>query len=187
VKSGLWCDDGDLMDYKKHINPISLIIRLIRTDPGALRSLVDSGTEVLFVGDRGYFRLDLDKFSSNELTRFKTNITKLLSVNTPIMDEYEVDDNVNSKTAIANVIIDKIEKHAGITISDTRSARIKPSDMEAVNHLQISSKPMDIGRVEKDNGIVIISVDPDGPTGFNGLHKTPLAGVSNSVDMYCVI
>lgn len=187
VKSGLWCDDADLMDYKKHINPISLFVRLIRTQPEGLRGLVDSGTEILFIGDRGYFRLDLDKFTSNELTRFKSNITKLLSTNDPIKDDYEIDDNANSKAAIANIIMDRIEQQAGITINNTRSARVKSSDTEAVNHLKISSKPMDIGRIEKNNGIVIISVDPDGPNGFNGLYKTPLAGASNNVDMYCMI
>lgn len=189
VKSSLWCDDADLMDYKKNINPISLFIRLIRTDPGRLRGLVDSGVDVLFVGQRGYFRMDLDTFDVNNLNRFKNNISKLLSTNEPIVDDYEIDDSKDSAAAIANMVIDKIEMRTGITISNIKSARVKPNDMDNADHLRIFTKPMAIDKhtVTKDNGIVIISIDPDGPNGFKGLNRTALSGVANSVDMYCKI
>ena len=189
IKSGLWCNDEDLLDFKKNINPISLIIRLIRTDPGRLRMLFASNVDVLFVSPRGYFKVDFDRLNANELNRFRTNISKLISANEPIKDEYEIDDNKDSTAAIANTIIDRIEKGAGISINNTRSARIKSTDMEAPDHLKISSKPMSIDNrsIAKDNGIVIISIDPDGPNGFNGLNKSALSGIKNSVDMYCVI
>ena len=189
VKSGLWCDDADLMDYKKNINPISLFIRLIRTDPGRLRGLVDSGVDILFVGQRGYFRMDLDTFDVNNLNRFKNNISKLLSTNEPIADDYEIDNSKDSTAAIANMVIDKIEMQTGITISNIKSARVKPNDMDNADHLRIFTKPMSIDKhtVAKDNGIIIISIDPDGPNGFKGLNRTALSGIANSVDMYCKI
>lgn len=186
VGRGLWPVqlDSDITDYKKNINPISLICRLVRTDLGRLRALFGGGgMNVVFVNPRGYFRVDFDKFDVNGLTRFKSNIAKLMSNNQPIADDYEIDTGKDTPAAIANSIIDRLEKGTDIKINSTRSARVKTTEVIPSEHLKINSGPMSI---DKKNSIAIISIDPDGPDKFAGLNKSVLA-TAPVIDIYCAI
>ena len=196
----------DITDYKKNLNPISIIFRLIRTNPALLRKEWCS-KNIIFLGRRGYFTVDFNKFELKNLPRFKTNLNKLMSESEPITDEYEANDliandskdkyepnrNKHSDTskAMAAKIVDKIEKNTSIKLDDVSaigSVQRAQSNTDFITtpHLQIVSK-LDINpkAIDKDNGIVVISIDPDGPDGFTRFNRTTLSKIDGTISTYC--
>lgn len=198
--------DTDITDYKKNLNPISIIFRLIRTNPALLRR--DWGNKnIIFVGRRGYFTIDFNKFELKDISRLKTNLKKLMSTSEIIKDEYEANDLIaddpkdkyepsrakhsDSPKAMAAKIVDKIEKNTSIKLDDVSaigSVQRAQSNADFITtpHLQIVSK-LDINpkAIDKTNGIVVISIDPDGPNGFTRFNKTALSKIDGTINTYC--
>ena len=197
---------SDVFDYRKNLNPISIIFRLIRTNPAVLRR--DWGNKnIVFLGQRGYFTVDFNKFELKDITRFRTNLIKLMSTSEPIKDEYEANDVINddpkdnydpsrishsdTSKAMAAKIVDKIEKNTSIKLDDVSAIGSiqrsqSNSDFITTPHLQIVSK-LDINPkvIDKNNGIIVISIDPEGPDGFTRFGKTSLRNIDGSITTYC--
>lgn len=99
--------------YNEEINPISMIKYLLDTNFNLLKDTFKD-TEFIFLGDKGYFKLNLEKFDiKNDRTRFLIFIKKLSD------PAYVPDDDkqsTSSPTAIALNIINKIESSQNITI-----------------------------------------------------------------------
>ena len=215
IDSGIWpIEPGtDITDYRKNLNPISIIFRLIRTNPGALRKAWGD-KKIVFVASRGYFTVDFNKLEVGELSRFKRNLNKLMSfTNEPIRDEVEAGDTINpdpsgylgsdlpprrvkfadTSTAMAARIIDRIEHDTSIKIDDISALGSKQRphrdrDFIKSTHLSITSNSVYVvpNNIEKDNGVVVISLDPDGPNGFERLSKTVLNTLDRTIDTYCM-
>lgn len=208
VDADVWpvAPDSDVFDYRKNLNPISIIFRLIRTNPAALRNAWGN-KNIVFLGQRGYFTVDFSKFELNNLTRFKTNLTKLMSTTEPIKDEYEVSDVIaedpkdnyepsrishsDTPKAMAAKIVDKIEKNTSIKLDDVSAiGSVQRSqnntDFITTPHLRIVPK-LDINpkTIDKNNGIVVISIDPEGADGFTRFGKTALRNIDGSITTYC--
>jgi len=129
----------DILDYKKTINPLSVIMRLGRMAPEELQSKWGNKT-ILFIGNKGYFTVDFNNFDMKQMGRFKRFIYKLID-NVDINDDededgYETETETDSKSAMAISIVDKIEKSSGINIPNVSKA-IKKSP-EAANVYRIS-------------------------------------------------
>lgn len=215
IDSGIWPvqPDTDLTDYRKNLNPISTIFRLVRTNPGALRKAWGD-KKIIFVASRGYFTVDFNKLEVGELSRFRRNLDKLMSsTNEPIRDEVEAGDTINSdptgyldagfhprhakftdtSTAMAARMIDRIEHDTSIKIDDISAlgAKQKPHrdrDFIKSTHLSITSNSVYVvpNNIGKENGVVVISLDPDGPNGFERLSKTVLNTLDRTIDTYCM-
>lgn len=189
VDEGVWPLQplSEIYDFRKNINPISIIARLVRTNPGALKKAWGN-KNIFFVGSRGYFTVDFNKFDIKQFNRFKININKLMSSKEPIVDDFEVEDN--NSTDMANVIsvADNLERLTNTKI-DNVSGIVKPRIKEDVGlpHLRIRKEPLSIDKslINKNNGIVIINVDPDGPDGYDKLNKSILSNASN-ITTYCM-
>ena len=196
IDSGIWPikPDTDIFDYKANLNPISIIFRLVRTNLQALRKAWGD-KDIVFVGTRGYFKIDFKTIELKNLSRIKTNISKLMSATEIIEDEYDIDDirdgtlddeistkkNVDSSKALTAKMVDKIEKGTSIQLNNI-STKDKPIEV-GMQHLQISKNNIDFG--DKSNGIAIISLDPDGPDGFENISKTILANIG-TINNYCM-
>lgn len=206
VDNGVWpiAPDTDIYDYKHNLNPISTIFRLLRTNPDILKKAWGNKT-IVFTSVRGYFTVDFSKFELKNLPRFKVNIRKLMSITEPIIDEYETDleeDNTNgemnkkktadSSKAIAAKIIDRIESNSDIKIDNvsaigSKITRQADRDLILTPHLRIVSNiPLNKQTINHDNGIVILSIDPDGPNGFKRLSTTPLSSIGSVISTYCL-
>ena len=119
----------DIFDYRKNINPISVIFRLVRTNPSALKKEFGN-KDIIFVGSRGYFKIDFNKFEVKDLNRVKINLRKLMSVDERIEDDFENDELGNdgddkvggrsndSSKAIAANVINTIERGTGVSINN---------------------------------------------------------------------
>lgn len=207
IDPGVWPvqPNSDIFDFRKNLNPISIIFRLVRTNPGALRKAWGN-KDIIFVGSRGYFKIDFKQFELKNLSRFKTNLKKLMSFDEPIEDEYEIDPlrpdgnidddtmhkkNIDSSKAMAIKMIDRIENNTPIKVDDVSSiSNEKPSvDMNAIEapHMKIMNEPLNIDSsyATADNGIAVISIDPDGPDGFEKLDKTVFSTVAG-ISTYCM-
>lgn len=121
----VWADAWDvksaeeLMDYKQSINPISMIIRMLRKNPQELKKW--GNKDIVFVSPNGYFKINFNNFDTKNLSRLRIFITKL--VNNEIIEDDENEDgysteDTDSAAVITANIVDKVEKNAGIKIDD---------------------------------------------------------------------
>jgi hypothetical protein len=199
---------SDIFDYKKNLNPISTICRLVRTNLGALRDAFGN-KDIIFLGSRGYFTIDFNKFDAKDISRLKVNLRKLMSKTEKIEDDYDIDtipeeddstldgrdiNRTKSDTSkgMSMRMIDKIESETNIKINNVSAINTaksnSPHDYSIDSpHLRISNTiEIDRKSIPKDNGIVIITIDPDGPNGFKRLSKTPLSRIDSMIDIYCL-
>ena len=110
---------SEFIDYKNNINPISIMLRLAKIDPNELKSKWGNKS-FLFYNSKGYFTIDFDKFEYNKSNRIISHINKLLSDNTPIVDDENpreslVEDKDSDRVITAN-IVDNINKKFGTNI-----------------------------------------------------------------------
>lgn len=206
IDPGVWPvqPNTDIFDFKHNLNPISILFRLVRTNLPALRKAWGD-KKIIFVASRGYFTIDFNKFELKNLARLKVNLRKLMSVDEVIEDDFEVDElqnddssdiknaskkNVDSSKAIALKMVDAIEDGTAIKLDNVSKlndiSKGDSSDSKMPNHLRISSDTISLN---KDNiehsGVAIITIDPDGPKGYDDLKKGILKNIS-SIKSYCI-
>lgn len=204
IDPGVWPVQpmSEITDFKKNLNPISILFRLVRTNlPGLKRAW--GNKKIIFVGSRGYFTIDFNKFEVKNLARIKNNLKKLMSVDEVIEDEYEADDlqnddqndsnkkNVDSSKAIALKMVDKIEDGTSIKINNVSrlnkvSKQVTDSISTTHNHLRMSTDMISLNKDNVDHsGVAIIVIDPDGPKGYMDLKKGVLKNISD-IKSYCI-
>ena len=178
VYPGAWDVDNpeDLMNYRKSINPISLIVRMIRHNPGNLKAW--GNKDILFVSPKGYFKINFTTFAQKDLAKFKQFIGKLATYDDIADDESEdgygnksVD--TDSPAAITAKITDKIEKNTGIKLDDITGNgdmdKALPEKVQ-VDHLRIRTGKFNIpaskikGDEITDSNTVIIFAPNDDAT-----------------------
>ena len=178
VYPGAWDVDNpeDLMNYRKSINPISLIVRMIRHNPGNLKAW--GNKDILFVSPKGYFKINFTTFAQKDLAKFKQFIGKLATYDDIADDENEdgygnksVD--TDSPAAITAKITDKIEKNTGIKLNDITGNgdmdKALPEKVQ-VDHLRIRTGKFNIpaskikGDEITDSNTVIIFAPNDDAT-----------------------
>ena len=203
IDAGVWPVQPmtEITDFKKNLNPISIIFRLIRTNPQAIKTAWGNKT-FIFVGSRGYFKIDFNKVEPKDLTRIKTNLRKLMSVNEPIEDDFEIDNmdglntDADSKKARTVKILDDIENSTSININNISNSNNTKDSLESEtdgvlrshDHLRITSDALSIGKdiIKAKNGIAVLSIDPDSPEEFDKMNNSVLGNI-NSVNTYCII
>lgn len=213
VDPGVWSvqPNSDVYDYKKNLNPISIIFRLIRTNPGGLKKAWGN-KDIIFVGSRGYFKVDFNKFEMKNLPRFRTNLRKLMSMSEPIEDEYDIDElsadskqedditatNTDSSKAMANKMIDRIENNTKIKIDDITATDAAPknkmendrriaSEEIVSSHLIMNKSSLNLNTDTADSklGIAILAITPDDATEFDGFNGTPIKDLEDHLTLYC--
>jgi hypothetical protein len=135
--------NGDILDYRENINPISIMIRLLRTNKvGKLRTLFGD-MDTIFLGATGYFKINFQNFDKNVMSKFMNNIRTLIS-KAPIEDDEMVQDTPD---AIVTDIVDKLEKSQGIqmyALTGTKGASNKSSLSGLANKLaRLPESPKD--------------------------------------------
>ncbi len=187
VDAGVWPlqPTSEIYDFRKNINPISIITRLVRTNPGALKKAWGN-KNIFFVGTRGYFTVDFNKFDMKQFNRFKINIDKLMSSKDLIEDDFELDNDTSTDMANVITVADSIERVADTKIDDV-SGIVTSKENIGIPHLRIRKEPINIDKslISKNNGIVLINIDPDGPDGYDKSNKSILSNTSGIVT-YCM-
>lgn len=166
----------ELMDYKKSINPISMIIRMLRMNPDELKKWGDK--DIIFLSPKGYFKINFNNFQLKDLAKFKRFITKLVN-NEDIEDDDEEDGygqhqkETDSPAVITANIADKIEKNMGVKIDDITgggNASFKPKEVEEAlpstvqfDHLRIRTNKINLptnslsGKTKNSSAILVMA------------------------------
>lgn len=121
-----------IIDYRQNINPISVIMRLLRRKPDLIKEAL-GGLNIIFLGKNGYFTADFSNFDMNKYGRLKNFFTRLAEAdNIDDEDGYTSDTDTDSNAALALKMVDKIENNTGITlnnvspiVSDTKKETMK--------------------------------------------------------------
>lgn len=126
--------------YKQDINPISYIYELIRTNDISTLKSVFGDSDLVFLGDQNYFKMNVSELESMDGTKlnrvrntFSILINRIISnAFSNTVDEDPVDDNSQeSKNGIALKIINKIEVAKNVEINDVSA--IEDSPVEKVD------------------------------------------------------
>lgn len=173
----------ELMDYRQSINPISMIIRMLRKNPSELKKW--GNKDFLFMSPSGYFRVNFSTFDLKNLAKFRRFITKLVN-NDPIDDDETEDgyrptenQDADSTAVITANIIDKLETNAGIKIDDMTGGvgnDFIPDDAEVIkpqltfNHLRVRAEKIKLPSkyIERENKLKdkpknsVLILAPDG-------------------------
>ena len=179
-----------LMDYKQSINPISLIIRMLRKSPNDLKKW--GNKDILFVSPNGYFKLNFTKFELKDLAKFRRFITKLTNNESIDDDEnedgYTTSKEVDSTAVITANVVDKIENGTGIKIDDLSGGTENPGKPEELadvfkpslnfTHLRVRAEGIKLPKEDyanKDNNTknAVLILAPDGDSAANGFIENP--------------
>ena len=115
-------ENSNLFDYKKNLNPISVLYKKIRFARADLECF--KGITFVFFGKNGYFKMDTENTDSQTYTKF-IRFIKVLESHEVIIDDEEEEESTSS--AIAADIVNDIEKVSGAKI-DNVSPNIEVSN-----------------------------------------------------------
>ena len=104
--------DVNIFDYNKDLNPISLIVRMIKRNNLDQIKKIFGNNNVIFFGQNTYFKINFYDFNKTKLQKFITNINNIFNRSIPTDDEMIQD----SPDAIVTDIVDKIEKSQNIQL-----------------------------------------------------------------------
>lgn len=121
-----WIENEESLDYKKNVNLISVILRLVKTSSDLLQKW--KGVNFIFLTTKGYFSCDLSTLNKQTVVRFKVLLNKLINGD-PIVDD---DPNKESTKAIMINIVDKIEDDAHIQINKLTGDKVSDSNKKEV-------------------------------------------------------
>jgi len=112
----------DLFNFRVSINPISTIVRLLRSNPMELHKW--DNKKILFVSNKGFFTLDFGTFSMANINRFKKFIRMLMNFEPIVYEDDDEDINVDTKAVTINKALDNIEKSTGVQLSNSSEPQI---------------------------------------------------------------
>lgn len=104
---------------------------------------------IIFVGQKGYFKLDINNFAKKNLPRFRDLIDKLLMG----IDIEDVDNKPTAKS-IANDTIERIEKAKGIEIPNITGTKSLTGQKVDINDINAVKK-----RNDKENRIKVFTTE----------------------------
>ena len=166
-----WCPDIESKPwlFKKSINPISVIYRLMETDPGSLRD-VFGDYDVVFCGKNNYFKINFSNGHDNMKLKFLELIKKLIKFGqTGEIEPDPLDEPTgDSPKAIAYDIADKIQQTQNISLTkmqfvgtplkkspyDTKTNEPKPVAVKPDSDAKGAEEPKEKDKVKSNAGEV---------------------------------
>lgn len=128
---------GHIWNYKESINPISVLYYMMKNKKLDMLKSSWGKCKIFFLGDMGYFVLDLQEFNEKQIMKFKMFTDSLAARQTITEDPEEDDPMVDSTKAITTDIINRIEKTQHIKIDYITG---KKGQAEDTTKTQLASK-----------------------------------------------
>jgi hypothetical protein len=147
--------NGNMWDYKKTINPVSVIIRMAYRYPEHVQETL-KGFNIIFVGENNYFKMDFKDFDKTKSIKF-INLIKRVIAKDANTDDLGDPDTDSPKVIIAT-ITDSLEnnerpiKYKGLT---GKSGTIKPKEISVLSMSPDNKKQTSVkkARPEKTTNI----------------------------------
>ena len=138
-------NDVNIFDYKKTINPISIIYRIMKTKYNQLNNWKDFN--FVFMGENSYFKINFSNFDKKIASRFILFINRISDVDY-VPAEDDTDTRKDSPKAIATGIVDNIEKNSNINLNiedddSDETKEIKSDMIEKINNKSDENTSMD--------------------------------------------
>lgn len=121
----------ELLDWKKSINPLSMIYYLLKKSYVSFSSIYPDPITIVILGKDGYFKLQGSDINSENLARFKMLIDKLDA--NEIDDDAPINSDEDSTKVIAMKSIEQIEKSTGIDINNISKPKYLIGDTKPTN------------------------------------------------------
>ena len=155
--------DGSVWDYKKNINPLSIIyFSLFKEDLKKLTSLFGN-TDVIFVGNNEFFKINFSnvnvKLAKSYSIKFKNFLIKICS--NQDFDPEDIDtsaDNVDSPIVARTKVVDKLDVNKGIDLTK-QVAAIDDKKKVTVDKTAMSSSPNPVSTVKMKNSPIVVPND----------------------------
>lgn len=116
-------DGTPVHDHTKNLNPMSMIVRFIKQGTGILYNNWN-GTDFLFIGKTGFFKVRFENLAKNNLTKFINNISKLYKEEAVV----DIDANKDSAESITAKIINNIEQKTNLKIDSLNTLKNKDNE-----------------------------------------------------------
>jgi hypothetical protein len=144
---------------KNSINPVSVMIYLLKTYPGKLQELWGDKTFLMYT-NKGYFKF---KISELDLSNYNKFIMLIDNLNDPNYTIEEDNERITSSDGIAVEIINKIEKNTNTKIDKVSPDDTVKDDTTAVDNAINTSNNKEIKQilVNKINDIAKTSADEE--------------------------
>lgn len=133
----------DLFDYKKSINPISMITRFIKMHPDKLLFLKD--IDFIFIGKNGYFKCKPSTLDKKTYHLFLNCVNKLVS-NSIIQDD---NPNIESTKSIKANVVSKIENLGKLNLDKSSNSLV--NNKTSSNNIKNTSEPLSDKNSEDNN------------------------------------
>ena len=131
------------LDYRKNINPMSVIYKLLRTNTAMLKDIFGD-KDVVFMGDSSYFKINFSKEHKVDIkVKFPQLITKVLkSTNTTEKDPEDTEPD-NSTKGITFDIIEKLNVNQNLNISSLAPNALVGKKLNTVSATSSKEKARD--------------------------------------------
>ena len=152
--------DTDLLDYRENVNPISIIVRLMKTNKLASLQGVFGDTEIVFIGETGYFKINFKDMEKKYLAKFINNV-KIILNKAPVEDDEMVQDTPD---AIVTDIVDKLEKSQGVkmyALTGTKGATNKSALDTLASKLAGAAPAEKEVKTEKDRAKEVVAKEKE--------------------------
>ena len=116
-----WVDNPStkMWMYTEDVNPVSMVIRLLRRNPARVKEIFGS-RDVVFMGTNNYFKVNFSAMQVNEssISKIIYLTRKLIALKDTVEQDPTDEPMVDSPKAITMDIIDKLDKNQGIKINN---------------------------------------------------------------------
>ena len=144
--------------YTEEINPISMLIRLMRRNPNRVKQIFGD-RDVVFLGSNNYFKINFSKTAINDgsITKFTYLIRKLIALKDTVEADPADEPMVDSPKAITMDIIDKLDKNQGIKINNMAFTGVPDTDKWAKEDNFVKKAPTDKQKGDDGKGTAILT------------------------------
>ena len=119
--------NGRMWLIQEDINPISCIYNSLMKDPNSMKTIFKD-TIFLFMGEKGYFKINFNEFDFKKNSNMFIRNLKLLRDKSYTPEEDNTERETSAKVITTN-IVDKIEKSQGVKIDDiSKATQTKPTE-----------------------------------------------------------
>ena len=151
-------DGTNLFDFRKNLNPISVLFKKIRFAQQDLNAF--KGITFVFFGDNGYFKFNNENLTPQFYTKYMRFIRNLQSGN-EIIEVEDDDEAENTPDAITADIVADIENNSNIKIHNLTGKAAMAAAVKEISKANLVKKIQDVAKLSKDKEDALDKLEAD--------------------------
>ena len=143
----LYADVNDMLDYKRNINPLSMIMYMLFMKHESILNALYKDFNMVIIGPKSYMKLNLAELHKSDMSMLKTLINKLgLGISE------DNDPDIDSQSVIVMKAVEDIEKASGIHLDNIAPVKNlvgdKPKEPKKVVKAATTSAPKPVAKAK---------------------------------------